>query len=152
MEEKEKFKKPLCIRCGEELKLLRNDNETNEMEFQCTYCGTIELFYPCADEDKENYAWYNDDVDDNLGGCSHGYDGFCPQCGSHIVWGADFMRSEVLGDVENDEDDGLPGILSYCAGFYCCCARNGSCGRTRAWISSRFCCCLLFGDCRYGPD
>lgn len=107
MEEKEKFKNPLCIRCGEKLKLLSKDNETNEMELQCTYCGTIELFYPCADEDKENYAFYNSDVKDTLGSSSHGYDGFCPQCGNHIIWSGDFMRSEILGDVDDEDDDSL---------------------------------------------
>lgn len=112
MEEKEKFKKPLCIRCETDLILVREEEDINEKEYRCPHCGVIELCYPCTDEDKKNYAWYNDNVDDNLGGCSHGYDGLCPQCGSHIVWGADFMRSEVLGDVENDEDDSLASSVS----------------------------------------
>lgn len=107
MRKKESFEKPLCIRCEEPLNLVRKDDDTNEMEFLCPHCGTIELFYPCADEDRKNYAFYNEAVKDTLGSCSHGYDGFCPQCGSHIIWSGDFMRSETLGDVDDEDDDSL---------------------------------------------
>lgn len=102
---------PICMRCEHELVVLEErfldaeDKELMERVYQCPHCGALEYFYPCSEEDKENYAYYNEDVEDNLGGCSHGYDGLCPQCGSHIIWGSDFMRSEILGDVEEGEVD-----------------------------------------------
>lgn len=97
--------RPICMRCGHELVLVDCDwaEGNGEKEYHCPNCGVIEMFYPCSEEERENYSYYNSEIEDNLGSSSHGYDGYCPQCGSHIVWGADFMRSEVLGDVEGQE-------------------------------------------------
>lgn len=103
MKEKEINEKPKCMRCEHELKLVRKDDDTNEMEYQCPYCGTIELYYPCNDEDKERYAFYNNNIKDTLGGVSHGYDGFCPKCGSHIIWSSDFMYTDLFPIDENEE-------------------------------------------------
>jgi predicted RNA-binding Zn-ribbon protein involved in translation (DUF1610 family) len=116
--------KPLCMRCDHELEEVDNElgEELGIREFHCPYCGVIELFYPCAEEDRENYEYYNDDAEeDTLGGCEHGYPGLCPQCGSHIIWGADFMRSEVLGDVDEDDLDeyGLPKDDALASSVHC---------------------------------
>lgn len=102
-----------CMRCSHELKEVDNMDEGYDIEvkeYNCPHCGAIEFCYPCPEEDRENYAFYDENVEDTLGGCSHGYPGLCPICGSHIIWGSDFMRSEVLGDVDESELDeyGLP--------------------------------------------
>ena len=39
MEEKEKFKKPLCIRCETDLILAREEEDINEKEYRCPHCG-----------------------------------------------------------------------------------------------------------------
>lgn len=102
-----------CMRCFHELVEVKNMDDGYDIEvaeYNCPHCGAIEICYPCPEEDRKDYAFYDDTVEDTLGGCSHGYPGLCPICGSHIIWGADFMRSEVLGDVDEDELDeyGLP--------------------------------------------
>ena len=101
-----------CMRCSHELKKIDNIDEYDieVQEYQCPNCGAIEILYPCAEEDRKDYAYYSENVHDTLGGCEHGYPGLCPQCGSHIIWGGDFMRSEVLCDVDEDDVDeyGLP--------------------------------------------
>lgn len=99
------IEKPTCMRCGHELIVFDSDfaDGIGEKEYHCPHCGVIEMFYPCPEEERESYEYYNSNVEDSLGNTSHGYDGLCPMCGSHIVWGADFMRSEVLGDIDGQE-------------------------------------------------
>lgn len=102
-----------CMRCFHELVEVKNTEDEYDIEvkeYHCPHCGAIEIYYPCEEEDKKGYAYYNDEIEDSLGGCSHGYPGLCPICGSHIVWGGDFMRSEVLGDVDEDDlgEYGIP--------------------------------------------
>ena len=120
---KNENEKPLCMRCDHELVEVPNEleDELGVREFNCPYCGAIEIFYPCSEEDRENYSYYNEEVEDTLGGCDHGYPGLCPQCGSHIVWGSDFMRSEVLGDVDEDDVDewGIPKDDSLASSVHC---------------------------------
>lgn len=116
--------RPLCMRCDHELIEVDaglTGEELGVREFNCPYCGTIEIFYPCPEEDRENYAYYNDENEDTLGGCDHGYPGLCPQCGSHIIWGSDFMRSEVLGDVDEDDVDeyGIPNDDALASSVHC---------------------------------
>ena len=102
-----------CMRCFHELVEVENMYEGYDIEvkeYNCPYCGAIEICYPCPEEDRDDYTYYNNDIEDTLGGSDHGYPGLCPICGSHIVWGSDFMRSEILGDVDEDDLDehGLP--------------------------------------------
>ena len=68
---------------------------------------------PPSEEDKENYPYYNDELKDGFCDAHHGYDGFCPECGSHIIWSGDFMRSEVWGDVEQLDENGNPIVDEY---------------------------------------
>jgi predicted RNA-binding Zn-ribbon protein involved in translation (DUF1610 family) len=49
-------------------------------------------------EEQKYYPAYSDEPDSGPD-VEHGYPGLCPECGHHIIWGADFMRSEVMGDV-----------------------------------------------------
>lgn len=104
---------PECMRCDSPLTLIEEIEEIGQKTYLCENCGTIHVYYECPDEDKENHAFYNDDKEDSLGSSSHGYDGLCPNCGSHIIWSSDFMRSEVWGDVDNDDDDSLVSSV-YC--------------------------------------
>ena len=97
------FEHPTCMRCEHDLELIQEEEEFGEKIYQCPYCGVIEHFYPCLEEEQENYGFYNDECEDTLGDCSHGYDGFCPQCGSHIVWGGDFMYTDLF-PIDDDEE------------------------------------------------
>lgn len=113
------FNDPRCMRCDSILEMDNSFEDEDCVAFRCPNCGTIEIVTLCDDEEKENYAFYNESIDDELGKTEHGYHGLCPQCNSHIIWGADFMRSEVIGDVDNDKDDSLASSVS-CP----CCGAN----------------------------
>ena len=118
MEKRKAFEKPLCMRCDAPLERFDYIEEEGCMTFKCPNCRTIEIFTPCDRDEEDNYAFFNESVVDDLGNEEHGYHGLCPQCGSHIIWGADFMRSEVLGDVENEDDDSIASSVScpHCGG------------------------------------
>lgn len=101
-----------CMRCNSRMIDTSNEfqdycDEVHAHFYKCPNCGCIEQAFEPYDEEKENYPYWNENEEDSIPDCSHGYDGFCPICGSHIVWGADFMRSEILCDVENEDDDSL---------------------------------------------
>lgn len=116
-----KEENPTCMRCGHELEAVKpedymypnfdeDDFEGSVSEWRCPYCGAYHSVTAPDEESKKEYPAYNEDADDSLGNASHGYPGFCPECGSHIIWQSDFMRSEVWGDVDEDDVDenGLP--------------------------------------------
>ena len=67
-------------------------------QYKCPHCGLIEQAVLVEVQEQENYPAYSGG-EDPCGDVSHGYPGLCPECGHHIIWGADFMRSEVWGDV-----------------------------------------------------
>ena len=99
----EKIEKPLCSACGAELDIISREDEEMGNEYQCPNCGVIEMSYPLIDEeDQKDYPAYNEELPFTNG--FYGYEGTCPECGSNIVWGADFMRSEVLGDIPLTEE------------------------------------------------
>ena len=112
-----------CMRCGAELKEipkedyiypnLDEDCSGSISEWKCPECGTYYAVTPPSEEDKENYPYYNDKLKDGFCDAHHGYDGFCPECGSHIIWSGDFMRSEVWGDVEQLDENGNPIVDEY---------------------------------------
>lgn len=107
----EKIENPICIGCGHELERVPEEDmmsfcgEEHEVhEYRCPHCGVYETAYCPDEEDKDNYPAYNDETED-IGDCDHGYYGFCPECGHHIIWSGDFMRSEVWGDVDGETDE-----------------------------------------------
>lgn len=107
----ERIKEPLCMCCDHPLELIEEIRDDDGFEFEihrykCPNCGLVEESHLPDEEDKQSYPAYNGE-DNGIADCSHGYNGLCPECGHHIVWGADFMRSEVWGDIpmtkENEE-------------------------------------------------
>ena len=79
-----------CSHCNAELELVESFEFFDE--YECPECGrTIMVAKPetpvegCPDE-------------------YHGYDARCPLCGHYVVWSGDFMRSEVLGDCDDEHD------------------------------------------------
>jgi DNA-directed RNA polymerase subunit RPC12/RpoP/ribosomal protein S27AE len=102
--EKTAFENPTCMCCGNDLVLIQEDEDSGKREYKCPYCGTIYLFYPCDEEEQENYAYYNDEIRDNFNDVMFGYKAHCPQCGSYVVLQDSNMRSEVLNDVNDDDD------------------------------------------------
>ncbi len=117
---------PRCMRCGAPLVKVSDDErmtppyweeESGEPveEYRCPECLTYHTVTPVDPESKDAYPAYNKEAAENFVDSYHGYDGECPKCGSHIVWSSDFMRSEVWGDVEDDEDT----LVSYVSCPYC---------------------------------
>ena len=107
-----------CMRCGALLDKvpeedyiypkLGDEYEGSLSEWRCPECGTYYSVSPVDEEDKENYPYYNPELREGFADAYHGYDGHCPECGSHIIWSGDFMRSEVWGDVEVLDENGKP--------------------------------------------
>ena len=112
-----------CMRCGAELIKVKKEDyvypnldedcQGSVSEWKCPECGTYYSVTPPAEEDKMNYPFYNEELQDGFCDSHHGYDGFCPECGSHIVWSGDFMRSEVWGDTEKLDENGKPIVDEY---------------------------------------
>ena len=99
----ERITNPECMCCDHPLELIEEikDDEGFEFEihrYKCPNCGLVEESYLPDEEDKDSYPAYNGE-ECSIADCEHGYHGCCPECGHHIVWGADFMRSEVWGDI-----------------------------------------------------
>lgn len=120
--EKSKFDEAVCPICGHKLREITDNNDyEGEREFKCDNCGELVLLDECIDEELNSYPFYNDEVKDSVKNESHGYEGLCPKCGHHIIWGADFMRSEVIGDVDEDDTDekGCPKGDSLAASVSC---------------------------------
>lgn len=99
----ERITNPECMCCDHPLELIEEikDDEGFEFEihrYKCPNCGLVEESYLPDEEDKTSYPAYNDE-ECSIADCEHGYHGLCPECGHHIVWSADFMRSEVWSDI-----------------------------------------------------
>lgn len=109
-----------CLRCGHELVKVSDENriypDENTIEYACQYCGTYITVREISEDEKDTVPKYNKELEKDFVDESHGYYGVCPECGKHIVWSSDFMRSEVWGDVEKDEEDSLVSYV-YCP--YC---------------------------------
>lgn len=114
----------LCMRCGHKLVRVPKEDfiypnldeegcEGSISEWKCPECGTYYSVTPPSEEDKMNYPYYNEELQDNFVGSYSGYEGTCPECGNHIVWSGDFMRSEVWGDTETLDDNGNPILDEY---------------------------------------
>ena len=82
-------------------------------EYRCPECLTYHTVTPVDPESKDSYPAYNEELAKDFGDSYHGYDGECPKCGHHIVWGSDFMRSEVWGDTETLDEEGNPIVDEY---------------------------------------
>ena len=112
-----------CMRCGQSMNEVDLDDYVypkldddccgSLSEWKCPHCGTYYSVSGPADEDKENYPAYNEELEKNFCDGHHGYDGLCPECGHHIVWSGDFMRSEVWGDTEKLDENGKPIVDEY---------------------------------------
>ena len=127
--------KKLCMRCGAELEPVPKEEwmypsfeedgyQGSIAEYKCPECKTYYSVSPVDEESKMDYPAYNPELEKNFVDSHHGYDGFCPECGSHIVWSGDFMRSEVWGDVDEEDKDewGCPkddALASYVSCPYC---------------------------------
>lgn len=114
-----------CLRCEHEMIKVKPENFINPdrwnenssySEYSCSYCGTYYTVEGISEEEKHTVPKYNEELKKDFVDESHGYSGLCPECGKHIVWSSDFMRSEVIGDVDDEEDDAL---VSYVFCPYC---------------------------------
>lgn len=90
----------ICSVCGKSLTLeYIDEDESNMIEgegklkhYVCGHCGTmydVEAFE--EDNDVKN-EW-------------HGYDGKRTECGHYLIISNNFMRSEVVGDVDEEDVD-----------------------------------------------
>jgi predicted RNA-binding Zn-ribbon protein involved in translation (DUF1610 family) len=100
-----------CVRCGHDLELINDEESKYPLEeegikrYMCPYCGVIYDVQIPEDEEKEDYHYYNDKVECTISDENHGYEGKCPECGHYVIILNNFMRSEVWGDVDEDEQD-----------------------------------------------
>ena len=92
-----------CIRCGEVLETRYEDDELYP-DMICPKCGHVHLFQIPDEEYRNEYHYFNEEVE-GVKDEFHGYYGKCPICGNHLIISNNFMRSEVLGDVEGPEDE-----------------------------------------------
>lgn len=108
---------PKCIRCNHELELLSSDDEMYDLVeegeakcYVCPYCGArYDVGIP-DDDEKERYHYYNKDAECTISNENHGYEGKCLECGHYLIIMNNFMRSEVYGDVDEEDldENGLP--------------------------------------------
>ena len=96
-----------CIRCLDgELVQRPTYGEDYDLYkcYDCPECGAIHEVYLLDKSERHLYPKYNPEEEAMFVDSSHGYDGFCPECGSHIIWSVDFMRSDILDDVDNSPE------------------------------------------------
>lgn len=112
------------MRCGAELEIIKKEDYVypdieedgysgSVGEYRCPVCGSYYSVSAPDEESRQNYPKYNEELRENFGDSHHGYDGFCPECGHHIIWSGDFMRSEVWGDTETLDEKGNPIVDEY---------------------------------------
>ena len=120
----EKIHKPKCVRCNHELELVTDERYEEDdciKLYQCPYCGIqYEVNIPSI-EDREDYHYYNNDKECTISDENHGYEGHCTECGHYVIITNNFMRSEILGDVdETDVDEnGIAKDDSMCDTLFC---------------------------------
>jgi hypothetical protein len=92
-----------CIRCGETLDPLYDEEFDDEYTTNliCPNCGCIHL--TSFTDDTEDYHYFNKEVE-GMKNENHGYIGLCPVCRNHLIIVNNFMRSEVLGDIDGPVD------------------------------------------------
>ena len=97
-----------CAACDHELEVMTEyqwDEEDNMKTYICPHCGRIYDVELTVDEDKQYYHHYNDDVNCTISDENHGYEFKCTECGHYVIITNNFMRSEVYGDVDEEETD-----------------------------------------------
>ena len=105
-----------CIRCGNTLVLINdmsfdeaiNDSDFDEAslkQYNCPYCGIDYEIGIHGEEYRNRYHHYNKDVNCDVSDENHGYEGRCPNCGHYVIIMNNFMRSEICGDVDEDDVD-----------------------------------------------
>lgn len=102
-----------CYRCETELELLPEEYEGENEEVRrdiCPYCGIIYDTLLPDPEERQEFHFFNEDAECTISDENHGYEGKCPNCGHYVIIMSNFMRSEVYGDVDEDDVDeyGLP--------------------------------------------
>ena len=108
--------KPKCIRCGHELIFLNdlsfeeaiNDSDFEEAALKMYYCPHCGIDYEVGihgEEYRNEFHHYNKDVECNVSDEFHGYEGRCTECGHYVIIMNNFMRSEICGDVDEDDVD-----------------------------------------------
>ena len=113
-----------CLRCGEELigEDVLFDDESKY--YHCPNCGTQYVVNEVNENEKMCYPKYNKKLLKDFIDEYHGYEGLCTECGKHIVWSSDFMRSEIIGDIDMEDVDeyGIPtddSLVSFVTCPYC---------------------------------
>ncbi len=92
-----------CAQCRNEVECFLN--EENIKSYMCYNCGTRYDVETIEEECQEDYPYYNKDIEDTTEDTNHGCDMKCPVCDHWTVISRNFMRSEVCGDVDEDNVD-----------------------------------------------
>ena len=105
-------KKSKCMFCDDEMEAKGNPEEF--LTYTCPNCRIEYDVYLPAMEERLDYPFFNQSVEDEVENTYHGYGGKCPICGHYVVWSADYMRSEILGecDMDDDDDDSIVGCCT----------------------------------------
>lgn len=97
-----------CYRCETELELLPEVYEGENEEVRrdvCPHCGIIYDTLLPDPEERQEFHFFNESAECTVSDENHGYEGKCPNCGHYVVAMNNFMRSEVYGDVDEDDVD-----------------------------------------------
>lgn len=118
-----------CLRCNYEMNKVKPEHFINPYmieehdgdysEYACPHCGTYYTVEGISEEEKNTVPKYNEEFRKDFMDVSHGCEGFCPECGSHVIFSSENMRSKVIGDVEKKDDDALVSYVycPYCGAF-----------------------------------
>ena len=95
-----------CVRCETDVDL--DYGYDAEYEGVCNYCGLTYLLTLPSDEEKQYYHFYNKNgVEAGIWTEPHGGSIKCPVCEGYATITGNFNRNEILGDVENEEEDSM---------------------------------------------
>lgn len=94
-----------CYICGADLVFDENDpnctitdldGEGINKEILCPHCGTTYVAYLRNDEEEEESHKCEGILDQGFGRCF--------ECGGTLIWGGDFMRSDLDEDLPEEDD------------------------------------------------